>query len=622
MKAHKKRILTMVPNGATSDNRVVREAESLKKAGYDVLLTGLKLSNLPGSSAFTQGNVPVKRIDWRYAAYSRVVLTYLFLFVPIVALISLFISLIAYQIYTSALVPAAVNIFDIIYVGELGLTKSPAKQLLLNQPIWFHLLSILLYIVSVTIIVRIFKRSNFARVYLGSLGRVVEPFFRTVRVAQRYGESENMQITWLERLFDKDNTFFRGIHDLVAQRHITHARTKGFVDIGLEFSPDIIHCHEIGCLSAAIKLKNRLNCKVIYEAHEIYDDLANASITMSKQHQRIHKNNIEHIDGFITVNEHIGQYYTNTYNNIPEPIIVPNSVYPTNKLEYDGRLHEAAKLPNNAKIILYQGGFSPNRGLNILLDAAYELPEDWFVVFMGKGPEEEGLRAKSEELLNEKLRKIRKLKQLEALSNHNHTDEKLYITTEQNENEDNQTLNITAESFLLAESIKNVDKAGIDNIFANIEDFRRRESIMAANKKLTSDFAKITLTGLYEKARFIPLAPHSELINWTSGATVGVIPYENVGLNHWYCSPNKIWEYPNAKVPILASRLSYLNYIIEKWNIGWTISSDPTAQEIVSKIQQIENEELNKKIEACEKFIENDNYLFHEKRLLSLFKAM
>ena len=145
---------------------------------------------------------------------------------------------------------------------------------------------------------------------------------------------------------------------------------------------------------------------------------------------------------------------------------------------------------------------------------------------------------------------------------------------------------------------------------------------MSANKKLTSDFAKITINGLYEKARFIPLAPHSELINWTSGATVGVIPYENIGLNHWYCSPNKIWEYPNAKVPILASRLSYLNYVIEKWNIGWTISSDPTAQEIVSKIKQIDNEELNEKIEACEKFIENDNYLFHEKRLLSLFKAM
>ena len=44
----------------------------------------------------------------------------------------------------------------------------------------------------------------------------------------------------------------------------------------------------------------------------------------------------------------------------------------------------------------------------------------------------------------------------------------------------------------------------------------------------------------------IPPAPADSLAKWTAGADVGIIPYENTGLNHLYCTPNKLWEFPNA----------------------------------------------------------------------------
>jgi glycosyltransferase involved in cell wall biosynthesis len=114
------------------------------------------------------------------------------------------------------------------------------------------------------------------------------------------------------------------------------------------------------------------------------------------------------------------------------------------------------------------------------------------------------------------------------------------------------------------------------------------------------------------------MAPHAQLAEWTSGATIGVIPYENVGLNHWNCSPNKIWEYPNAGVPILASRLNYLSSVIADWDIGWTLSSDPNVSDIVSFISAINDQDLEEKRAACRRFIEADNYTLHEKRLLNL----
>ncbi|HYE68658.1 MAG TPA: hypothetical protein VEA58_08600, partial [Anaerovoracaceae bacterium] len=45
---------------------------------------------------------------------------------------------------------------------------------------------------------------------------------------------------------------------------------------------------------------------------------------------------------------------------------------------------------------------------------------------------------------------------------------------------------------------------------------------------------------------FIPPAPQNDLALWTAGGTIGIIPYEKIGLNHWFCTPNKLWEYPNA----------------------------------------------------------------------------
>ena len=101
MEVNTKRIMCIVPNGATTDNRVVREAESLKKAGHEVLLVGLKLSNVPGSTAYTPGGVFVKRIDWRYDAYLKVALTYAVLALPIVAITGIIISYAVLWFYTA-----------------------------------------------------------------------------------------------------------------------------------------------------------------------------------------------------------------------------------------------------------------------------------------------------------------------------------------------------------------------------------------------------------------------------------------------------------------------------------------------------------------------------------------
>ena len=137
--------------------------------------------------------------------------------------------------------------------------------------------------------------------------------------------------------------------------------------------------------------------------------------------------------------------------------------------------------------------------------------------------------------------------------------------------------------------------------------------------KVEKEVARLNNSMYFDKVRFIPGARHSQLVDWTKGATVGVIPYENVGLNHWNCSPNKIWEYTNAGLPILASRMNFLNTVIEREDIGWTFASDFVPKDISDAVKSLTDEDIAQKKQNCATFIKKDNYLSYETKLVELF---
>lgn len=648
MPAKKSRILVFVPNGATTDNRVIREAESLKKEGHEVLIAGLRLSNLPGRRAISNKGVNVVRVDWQYQAYSKIALAYSLLVLPLVLVISALVAAAALLLYISVLAPWVASIVNMLVSGFYGVIDffteeeryagSPHfsfEAFTVESALAYHTITLLILGIVFRLVQSVVKRlppkrrvkhkgsNSKSRVSIG-----IEGLLKRIRHARNYGKDENVErFTFLERVLASDNTFAGRWHEKISTHWVEKARETGFIKVGRDFRPDIIQCHEVGPLPAAIALKTEFGCKIIYEAHEIYDDLANASPMMSRRHRRIHQDCLPYVDALITVNENIADYYSGTYSGIPAPVVLPNSVYPK-KVEYDGRLHEAAKLPSEAKILLYQGGFSPRRGLNILLEAAYSLPEDWYVVFMGRGPLENSLRDQAEKLTAREVERFREQKTLETLAVQSQADEIFLSSDTDIEKEGAPEPVASIESYAITESLRRL-KDGEDigvklkEMTASIRQVREAQAVLTAEKIVSREEVNARLSGKYNKARFVPMAPHSELVEWTSGGTIGVIPYENTGLNHWNCSPNKIWEYPNAGVPLLASRLSYLNYMISKWSIGWTIPSDPKAMDIASAIREIEAQgDLRAKQVSCENFIASDNYIIHEKRLLELISHL
>ncbi|WPY97031.1 glycosyltransferase (plasmid) [Limimaricola variabilis] len=634
-----RRIMIIVPNGATTDNRVVREAESLKRAGHDVLLVGLRLPDLPGMNAITPGGVMVRRVNWQYKAYSRIAMKYAMISIPVILLVAVIVLLFLSWMYGVLLAPFAAALLDMVAMaarGTIGLMTSSPEEIPLQSPMGimqqgnpflYHLLIIAVLLLIAAAILPFWKR--FRRRTQRSMSRFSSRWgFGSIRSkvmhARNYGKRENVQsYSILEALLAPGSQWRGGLIEANARRHVQDSRTDAFVEIGEEYRPDIVQCHEIGSLPAGIALKKRLGCRVVYEAHEIYDDLANASGAQLKAHRRIHETCLPQVDGFVTVNEDIGAYYRATYPALPTPVILPNSVYPK-RVSYDGRLHEAAGLPPEAKIMLYQGGFSPNRGLAVLLEAAFSLPENWYVVFMGKGPLEMDLKARAREFEDLKLEAIRGKLTMELRARRDDLAEPLSAAVPVTGDEQEAVLQRSPVVDLMLGRFLRAPAGEMrrDALEESVRSIRETELRLGVERRLRHELDQIRFNGGIRRARFIPPAPHSELVEWSTGAALGVIPYENVGLNHWYCSPNKIWEYANAGVPILASRLHYLNAVIGRWDLGWTFSSDPSVADIVSVMRSITEEDLAAKRKNCQRFIQADNYPIHEPRLLDLFAGL
>ncbi len=78
----------------------------------------------------------------------------------------------------------------------------------------------------------------------------------------------------------------------------------------------------------------------------------------------------------------------------------------------------------------------------------------------------------------------------------------------------------------------------------------------------------------------------SELLNYTSGADIGLAIIENISLSYFYALPNKLFEYIYCGVPVIVSNLPQMKFIVEKYNVG--ICVDPeNIDEVVTNLKHI-----------------------------------
>ena len=97
-------------------------------------------------------------------------------------------------------------------------------------------------------------------------------------------------------------------------------------------------------------------------------------------------------------------------------------------------------------------------------------------------------------------------------------------------------------------------------------------------KQMTVDFH------IEDRVRFLPRMSYSEMMAYTQLAELGFVLDKDTNLNYRFCLPNKLFDFIQAGVPIVASHLVEIEKIIKKYNIGLFIPDhDPQSIAVTIK---------------------------------------
>jgi len=255
---------------------------------------------------------------------------------------------------------------------------------------------------------------------------------------------------------------------------------------------DIYHAHDLNNLEVAYRAANTHGAKLVYDAHELFPDMANRWVRLKrKSWLRLEAKLLPRADLSITVNELIAAEMARRHNVTP-PLVLLNCPDPPPEFDptaqYD-LIRERITLPAESKIVLYQGWMSEGRGLENLVRAARLLVGGAAVVFMGYGEYEQALK-----------------------------------------------------------SMASAEPEG--------------------------------------RVHFLPAVPQNELLAYCASADVGVIPYQAVDLNNYYTSPNKLFDFIQAALPIVANDLPYLRKVIVGHDLG-VVSNLNTPESYAQAINQV-----------------------------------
>ena len=120
---------------------------------------------------------------------------------------------------------------------------------------------------------------------------------------------------------------------------------------------------------------------------------------------------------------------------------------------------------------------------------------------------------------------------------------------------------------------------------------------------------------------FHPAVTTNVLPDYTASADVGIIYYQNTCLNHYYCSPNKLFEYIMAGLPIIASDLYELRRILQS-NHNGTVVANVDNGELPRVISIYDRKTIKKQSEQSIKLRHNYSWEQQESKLIMLYNKM
>jgi len=259
-------------------------------------------------------------------------------------------------------------------------------------------------------------------------------------------------------------------------RHDPLCYRSAFVRQASVLEGDVVQVHDLPTLEAGVEIARQRNVPLVYDAHELYSEQKAFSSVQRRICSSAEARLIKHAHVVFTVNQSIAEEMARRYR-IDKPVVLLNALDPPPEFDPAARydlLRKKCAIPSDQRILLYQGGFAPNRNLEELVASlSFVKSKDVVLVLMGFGGFEARLRA------------------------------------------------------------------------------------VASKRGL-----------LGRKVHFLPAVPQEQLLQHSASADLGIIPYPHVDLNSLYCTPNKLFEFIQAGLPMLTNQSPELERFVAREGFG------------------------------------------------------
>ncbi len=162
---------------------------------------------------------------------------------------------------------------------------------------------------------------------------------------------------------------------------------------------------------------------------------------------------------------------------------------------------------------------------------------------------------------------------------------------------------------------------GIEDIlevFSNVKDSKKIIIFMGygAFESQIKDAASLNKHIFFHEAVGQDILPE-----YTASADVGILTYKNTCLNHYYCSPNKLFEYTMAGLPVIVSNLFELSRLTNQYDNGFILKEN-TANALQSMIDSITIDKIKSKQHNVIKIREEFCWENQEKILLNIYQQL
>jgi glycosyltransferase involved in cell wall biosynthesis len=161
---------------------------------------------------------------------------------------------------------------------------------------------------------------------------------------------------------------------------------------------DLVHAMAYMGIPVGLAVAKRRGARVVYDARDIYVDAGNLARLPGPRRRALaarERRWARTAGRVVTVNRPYAEVMAERWD-LPLPVIAMNCAYRTDPPDPpERRFHAHLGLPDAARVVLYQGGFSPGRGIEQLVAAIRDVPGA-VLVLLGYGallPEIERLAA-------------------------------------------------------------------------------------------------------------------------------------------------------------------------------------------------------------------------------------